>query len=319
MDQNVASLAEPVTEVPAPVSAYSEGVDRFGEPVTPSAERMWQRLKDLDLLEEVAHLEVKGYCVVPPEKVGPPEFAARLREAVLDVCERRTGSRPVVDGNGERVTSGSETDDAFGALLPYILFEDPVFQEAILNPVSMALNSYLLGENNIVYSCLGGVKGPGGGDLFTHCDQNLMSSPFPPHAQVANANYALTDYDADSGPIFFVPGSHRAYRHPMPGEGQGHRTPVTCKAGSIIFFYGQTWHGAFARQRPGVRINLISAFTRPHIRPQEPYRENVTAEMLGNHPPEFAKLMGQHLNFGWKEEGPQNADTAYNMGRHVYD
>ncbi|MCC6918694.1 MAG: hypothetical protein IT548_05785 [Alphaproteobacteria bacterium] len=87
----------------------------------------------------------------------------------------------------------------------------------------------------------------------------------------------------------------------------------------MIFWSGHTWHGAFARTAPGLRINLLMAMMRPHMRPQEPYRENVTAEMLAKNPPVFARLMGKHLNYGWKAEGPQNEATAYNVGRHVYD
>ena len=95
--------------------------------------------------------------------------------------------------------------------------------------------------------------------------------------------------------------------------------PVECKAGSIIFWGGNAWHGAYARKNPGLRINLIMAMMRPHMRPQEPYRENVTQEILDANPPRFARLMGKNLNYGWKEEGPQNEATAYNVSRHAYD
>jgi ectoine hydroxylase-related dioxygenase (phytanoyl-CoA dioxygenase family) len=94
---------------------------------------------------------------------------------------------------------------------------------------------------------------------------------------------------------------------------------VECKAGSMIFWGGNTWHGAFARKNPGLRINLIIAMFRPHMRPQEPYRENVTQEILDANPPRFATLMGKHLNYGWQEEGPQNEPEASNVGRHAYD
>jgi len=87
----------------------------------------------------------------------------------------------------------------------------------------------------------------------------------------------------------------------------------------MIFWGGHTWHGAFARTAPGVRVNLLMAMMRPHLRPQEAYREHVTDEVLASNPPRFAKLMGKHINYGWREEGPQNSQNAYNMGRHVYD
>ena len=46
------------------------------------AKRHWERLKELDLLEEVAHLAVKGYAVIPPEKVGPMSNVVEARESL---------------------------------------------------------------------------------------------------------------------------------------------------------------------------------------------------------------------------------------------
>ena len=60
---------------------------------------------------------------------------------------------------------------------------------------------------------------------------------------------------------------------------------------------------------------------RMYMRPQEPYRENVTPKILERNPPRFAKLMGQHLAYGWKEEGPDYAalGRAGASGQHRWD
>jgi hypothetical protein len=47
-----------------------------------------------------------------------------------------------------------------------------------------------------------------------------------------------------------------------------------------------------------------------YMRPQEPYREDVTQEILDRNPPRFARLMGEHLDFGWREEGPDFTRVA---------
>jgi hypothetical protein len=146
-----------------------------------------------------------------------------------------------------------------------------------------------------------------------------LEAPFPSIPQVCNITYALSDYTRENGALCFVPGSHKHLCHPAPGEGLDQRVPVECEAGSIIFWGGNAWHGAYARTAPGLRVNLIMAMMRPHMRPQEALRENVTQEILDANPPRFAKLMGKHINYGGKEEGPQNEATAYNVSRHAYD
>ena len=84
--------------------------------------------------------------------------------------------------------------------------------------------------------------------------------------------------------------------------------------------HGNTWHGAAARRAPGLRINLILAMMRAYMRPQEPYREHVTKEMLDRYPPRFASLLGQSNYYGWKEDGPHLIGASYTPGlAHVFD
>jgi ectoine hydroxylase-related dioxygenase (phytanoyl-CoA dioxygenase family) len=275
-------------------------------------------IRKLDLVENIAELELSGLTVVEPEKAAPPGFADRLRAAIVRVGEERSGT--TIDLDGAALPGQGAFGDVFGLQLYYLLFEDKVFQEAIVNPVALALSTYLLGESCIISNCLAGVKGPGGGPLGLHCDNVMIPAPFPPYAQVCNVTWALTDYDEDSGPLVYVPGSHRLGRHPLPGEGKDAVVPVRARAGSIIFWHGNLWHGAAARTAPGVRINLIVAMMRSYLRPQEPYREDVTQEVLDDNPPRFATLLGQHLYYGWRADGPRLTALSRSPGTaHQFD
>jgi len=293
---------------PAPSSCH-------GLPITPDAYEVWDEIERLDLTRNIAELEVLGWTVVPPEKAAPAGFWQRLRDKIIEVAARRDGHPVDVEGG----STHARANRPIGGLYTYLLFEDPVFQEAMCNEVGMALTTYMLGKNAIASNCIGGLKGPGEEELGLHSDNALMLAPFPSIPQVCNVTFALSDYTKENGALCFVPGSHKHLRHPMPGEGLDQRVPVECEAGSLIFWGGNAWHGAYARTAPGLRVNLIMAMMRSHMRPQEPYREHVTPEILAANPPRFAKLMGQHLNYGWKEEGPQNEATSYNVSRHAYD
>ena len=60
----------------------------------PNQAKLYRELAELDLLENIAELDVFGFTVVPPGKVAPPEFHARVKEALIDVIE---GLRPDYD------------------------------------------------------------------------------------------------------------------------------------------------------------------------------------------------------------------------------
>ncbi|MEO5723375.1 MAG: phytanoyl-CoA dioxygenase family protein [Ilumatobacteraceae bacterium] len=275
----------------------------------------WAELKRLGLLGNIAELESNGLTVIPPAKVADEAFITRLRKAVIDVAARRTGEVIDVAGATDEVFAGG-----FGRQMFFLLFEDHVFQEAVMNPAALAMATYLLGESCVLSNCLAGFKGPGGDDLPMHSDNVMIPAPFPPYAQVCNVTWALTDYGPGSGELQYVPGSHRFGRHPAPGEAHDELVTVQAAAGSIIFWHGNTWHAALARTDPGLRINLIVAMMRPYLRPQEVYKETVTAEILANNPPRFATLVGQAHNYGWREDGPRVIAGSYLPGlNHQFD
>ena len=277
------------------------------------AELVWAEIERLNLEPHIVELEAKGFTVVPPEKATTPEFVDRCRTKILEVAERRHGARPNLETGGTH----ERPEIPFGQLLFYMLFEDPVFQEAVLNPVGLALTHYLLGRSAVLSNCIAGIKGPGGEDLNLHADNVMIPPPFPSYAQVCNVTLLLTDYDKEAGALCHVPNSHRLCRHPYPGEALGERVPIIAPAGSIVFWHGNTWHGAFARTKRGLRINLIMAMMRSYMRPQERYREDVTQEILDRNPPQFATLMGKHIDYGWREEGHDFGVTY--PGRTLWD
>jgi hypothetical protein len=285
--------------------------------VGPDTATLWNDIEQLGIASYIGELEVKGFCVIPPHLAAPDGLMDELRAAIARVYQRRFGNDLDIGGNSPGSAKGKK--GPLGKVLPFILFEDPAFQAAILNPVTLALVTFMLGRNAILSSCQAALKAAGKIDLMLHADNSGISVPFPAHYQICNVTYALSDYSENNGSIAFVPGSHRLYRQPLPAEGQDQRVAIAAPAGSMIAFNGNVWHGAFARTTPGLRVSLLCQFARGHLSAFEAYRQKVTKELLESHPPRFATLMGQHLGYGWTEEGPDKAYTPYDMGVHAYD
>ncbi len=295
---------------------------------------LYQETRDLGLESNVAELEAFGFTVVQPEQTGAPELVDRLIARLVEIsADRNEGVKPDLEGG----TTHTDMLGPTGQHLFYLLVEDPAFEEALMHPMVLALVTYLMGPDVILSSCTATLKGPGRRPLFLHSDSPVFSGR---QANVANATWVLSDYTKQNGSLCLVPGSHRANRQPSLGEnfatfqsangnlagdwgtepGVVDEAPgaiaIEAARGSLVVWHGNTWHGAYNRVTPGMRMNLIYYFCSPHLRPQEPYREFIPQEILDRNSPRFARLMGAGVHYGWRAEGPERgAGLAFKRRR----
>lgn len=246
---------------------------------------LYRELQELGLETNVAELEAFGFTVVPPEKVGPPDYHVEIKEAV---------ERIVADRYDSLETDISRWDDV-NDNLRFILWDDPVFEKVTYNPAGLGLIQYLLGTNCILSLTNAWVKGPGEARTGIHGDY-LDPTPdaLPQPCVNANMHMMLTDFTKEDGAISFLPGSHRWRRQASPPEAKywaDRAHPVDAPAGSMVIWGNHTWHGSYPRKTPGVRMTLQCEYMRPRYQPQEPYRETVTQEALDRNPIRFAGLM----------------------------
>jgi hypothetical protein len=274
---------------------------------------VWEEIERLDLAGHVAEIDARGYTVIPPEKVAPAAFTERMRKVLLDVVERRTGRRPNVEGATE------QGGTPFGYMAAYLLFEDPIFQQAALNPTAIALVDYYLGRSSILGLVQAFIKGPGGSELPLHTDNVMIPAPYPAYEQSINITWLLSDYDADNGATCFVPGSNRFGRPPEAGEMVDARVAAKGKAGSLLIWPGSTWHGGLVRKNPGLRLPVSMIYQRMYLQTQEPYAHDVTPETLARNPSRFATLMGQHQVYGYRSEGVDFVKAGALPGKSLWD
>lgn len=280
----------------------------------------------LGLAEHLMELEVNGYTVIPPEKVGSSQFRDELEAAVRGVHAR------LVDADPERMkliaTGGA------GEISSYALFDDPVFERALMNPVVQTLARAMTGHACRISLVGAAVKPAGNASLGLHCD-SAMTEPYPPVQQFCNVTYAITDYSEENGSTIFVPGSHKLLRQPVGLEVDGQFAPtrsvagmyaasiakprpVVAKAGSIIAWTGTTWHGAGPRSAPGERVSLLLYFCRWYLKTQANFRDRVPAESLARWQdrPRFAQLLDMNPVWGFTDDamdGPKGV-----IGREVF-
>lgn len=292
----------------------------IGVPADAAArQRTLDRVRELGLDQNLKELQEQGYTTL--ERVLSEERMSRAHDAILARVERTTGRK--IDIYSE--TGGGVTGTTY---VPYLLYDDPVFEEILMEPKPLALVTWLLGESCLLSSLGCHFKGPGGAALPLHSDNgNGIPAPFSPISQVANVNYALTPYSREAGALALVPGSHRLARQPRPdemlldgGAANPQAVAMDLSPGDAVVWHGNCWHGSFVRQIPGVRMNLAVYFNRQYVQTQEHHRDAVPPEVLARHADDerFKILLGAKQPYGWRYEGPDYALMARNP-RGLYD
>ncbi|MCH7811393.1 MAG: phytanoyl-CoA dioxygenase family protein [Chloroflexi bacterium] len=268
---------------------------------------IYQEARDWGLESNIAELDAYGFTVI--ENALSDEIVEQLAQGILRVAEERTGKKPD--------TTTGETHPGL-QLQMGLLFHGRIFEEVLMEEPALVLITYLLGKSCVLSSVASHFKGPGGGNrgqLALHSDiqGNGVPVPLPAYAQVANCNYALTDYtEADDGVMAMVPGSQKLCRYPDEWDLSKSKeaVPVIVPKGSAIIFHGNTFHGSYERKKPGFRINLSYYFCRHYMDPTEGFRDNVPKEMLERNSERFAQLMGMTRPRGWSEANPDLSGVA---------
>ena len=267
-------------------------------------------------------LELQGFTVVPG--VLSEDRVNRAKEAILRRVEKRTGKKIDPDT--------AQPEDFHGMQYqPYLIFDDPVFQEILLEPRPLALIYYLLGESCVLSSMGSHCRGRGGLPGAVHVDEALGDECLMPTALVANCNYALTPYSQEEGALVLFPGSHKKQRQPTAHENwtsggktmnkilstkpsakeidaidwQIPRGGVTMEInpGDAVIWHGNSWHGVWRRDVPGTRINLAAYFCRD-VRTTQELRGDTRYPEVARHAddPRFAQLMGEN-RYNLREDG----------------
>lgn len=293
-------------------------------------ERVMGNIRALGLDQNLIDLETQGFTVL--KGVLTPTTIARATDAIVRSTERFTGK------SGINVESGSDLKGM--TYVPHLLYDDPVFEEVLMEEKPLALVTYLLGESCLLSSMGCHFRMPGGLPLMLHSDNgNGTPAPFSNTSYVANVNYALTPYSKEAGCLAMVPGSHKLLRQPTLAENFRPRraskdtpldeaewidppnvVPMNIEPGDAVVWHGNTWHGGFRREFPGARINLAAYFCRQFVQTQEQHGRAVPKELLARHANDdrFARLLGQRAPYGWGPEGPDYS-LMNSSPRGLYD
>ena len=269
----------------------------MGEPLTGASTQLSGEVKNLGLERYVLELETDGLTVVPPAVTGvTPELLDQCRDVLLARFTEMTGgcsismaegplgelSWPKPESKAASVFMRPDAPPPTQMLIQQILQLDRGLRDLVVNPVADALIDHLIGRVPVLgqrarrlSSTNSFVKWQGdhgyGPSLGLHCDQGANPLPWGSHSLTANATWCLSDYTLEHGALAYVPGSHRFNANPGP-EAAKMAKPVVCERGAVIVWSGATWHGAFPKKTPGLRLNAVAYYRHQSVLPQENLR-----------------------------------------------
>ncbi len=156
---------------------------------TPDLNQIYREIRELGLETNLAELGAFGFTTIEGA-LSADEVAATRAKVIAEISEARLGRKLDLDG---------EADYEDLSFIPFLLFKDPIFKIGLLNPAARADH---LSAGPALHS-LQPRPAPErsrratGSAALRHRQQHAR--PTTPYAQVANCNYALTDYTEARG------------------------------------------------------------------------------------------------------------------------
>ena len=129
--------------------------------MTAAMHRVLDTIEKLDLNANVTELETKGYTTI--KAVLSETQIKRAQQAIVASAEKKMGK-----------TVDLATGEGFRGwhYVPHMLYDDEVFEDILMEPQSLALVTYLLGESCLLSSIGCHFKAPGGEPLLLHSDNS---------------------------------------------------------------------------------------------------------------------------------------------------
>ena len=172
--------------------------------MSPNLDSLMTDIARYDVTQHALELQMYGFTVVPPEKLGVDEaWTARLRDAVIRTYQKRYDVEI-----GDYTESDLEPVN-FGKTWR-LIEEDDVFVEATLNPVSLTLIRSLLGQSAVLGNDTWLMRAKDNEPRGMHTDATGVPLGAGQIALMVNASWLCTDYlEEGDGPTVMVPGSFR--------------------------------------------------------------------------------------------------------------
>ncbi len=237
-------------------------------------------------IEKDGYLILREYLSKKKCTFYKKKLEAHHNKFAKSYANREINKNSLANKTNEKVVFNLHNKD----LAWFKLFED----KKILNIISPLLKkgSYLNNEpfylNNI--SARSPMKGNKGQQL--HLDSNLAGSNY---CMTMNVMWYLDDYNLQDGTTRIVPKSHKFQKYAKNGKRYKNEILLNGKAGDVLIFNGNLWHGGSSKSSDNTRWALILGYSRWFMKPSFDYMFNTPLNIFNKMTKSQKLLLGFNL------------------------
>jgi hypothetical protein len=224
-----------------------------------------QRRTCASLLTAAETAEFLTDGVIVPRYRLDSDAVTNLGEAVDQLCAARFG--PAHTSGGDPQFAGQYIRDPH--MQDPAILTIPLLEHRFADTVRCLLGPRILLRNSNIRRTL-----PGTGDAtIWHTDYRPHTTPAPPLAAapaVITMLIYLDPADADTGPLYVVPGSHTRPEQPTPSHDTvPDEAELVLEPGQVVVMNAALWHRGGPNRSPNrvrrlVTLQLCTIFMRPH-------------------------------------------------------
>ncbi len=225
-------------------------------------------------------LEANGYVII--ENLISRELADEIKQAMLPFMEH-DGRNDFEGYKTRRIYSVIERSFACNPLVDH-----PLIMSLLDN---VLMQPYLLSQMQAIDVHPGEVRQP------LHHDDSFYPIPRPRAPLGAATIWAIDDFTADNGATLVLPKSH-TWGDRQPEEiDPGELVPAVMPAGSVVFFYGTTWHCAGANNSDASRMAVTAQYCQPWARTQENFSLSISRDRAKQCSDAIQSMLGYSMLF----------------------
>ncbi len=165
--------------------------------------------------------------------------------------------------------------------------------ELIAHPRVLAVADAVLGPHCVNYR-IGSTTAieihPGEGHQVMHQDDDFYPMRIPGVEFQLGAMWALDDFTAENGATRVVPGSH--WTGTVTDVENAPVEQAVMPKGSLLLYFGSTWHGGGANNSDRPRSGLINTYALGWLRQEENQYLAVPRDIADSYPENVRRLMG---------------------------
>jgi ectoine hydroxylase-related dioxygenase (phytanoyl-CoA dioxygenase family) len=150
---------------------------------------------------------------------------------------------------------------------------------------------------------------PGEGNQLLHQDDEFYPLRFPGIEFQLGAMWAMDDFSARNGATRLVPGSH--WTGPLDDIDGAEVVQAVMPKGSLLLYFGSTWHGGGANNSDEPRSGLINTYALGWLRQEENQYLSVPREIADSYPETVRRLMGYQVHGQYLGVYPDDPDNLW--------